>query len=206
MQPAAAPSSGDASAAFGVRMSGADSEPLKMMSPIFGVAKQPLLPLAEAVKGLSVEGVESYAFVADGKVQDMLPLPHGLTTDEAESIFLYTMGWPDAGDSLYCVLNQVLRSERRGHIKPFFPYLKLLMTGLAKLPAFSDSPNLWRGVKGDLRAQYSVGKKLVWWGLSSCTVDMGALLNPMFLGKNGDRTLFCIRSGSGVNIRQFSEV
>jgi hypothetical protein len=78
-----------------------------------------------------------------------------------------------------------------------------MLTALLRLPRYNGS--VWRGVKADLTAQYPKGKKLFWWSFASCTLDMKALENEMFLGKDGVRTLFRIDNCTrAVDIQAFS--
>ncbi|MBT6116843.1 MAG: hypothetical protein HOH66_03145, partial [Rhodospirillaceae bacterium] len=54
--------------------------------------------------------------------------------------------------------------------------------------------------------QYEEGEEVLWWGFSSTTTNVGVLSNDMFLGKEGDRTMFNISISSGVNIAPYSAV
>ena len=91
----------------------------------------------------------------------------------------------------------------REALKSSFPYLRLLLTARGKLPKFGGA--VWRGVKGvDLRSKYPNGKKVAWWAFSSTTKKLDTLLNPMFLGKEGVRTVFMIEAKSGVDIVRYS--
>ncbi|CAF1554277.1 unnamed protein product, partial [Rotaria sp. Silwood1] len=88
----------------------------------------------------------------------------GLSQDESAAIYLYSM------ESLYCELNRALRDKHRERLVPFFPYLKLFLTALWKLP--SEKCIAWRGVKADISDQFEEGETFVWWGLSSCTTTL----------------------------------
>jgi hypothetical protein len=48
--------------------------------------------------------------------------------------------------------------------------------------------------------------QLTWWAFSSTTSNIAALSNPMFLGSNGDRTVFQILTTRGVDIGQLSAI
>ncbi len=65
---------------------------------------------------------------------------------------------------------------------------------------------MWRGVSLDLRAQYPLGRTVTWWGVSSCTSQLGVAKG--FLGSRGKRTLFEERQevtpARAVGIRDFS--
>lgn len=103
----------------------------------------------------------------------------------------------------YPTLNGLLRERDRKKLKPFFPYLRLLLDARAKLPKHVGS--VWRGVKGvDLRSSFPVGKELWWWAFSSTTKQLSTLQNDLFLGKSGVRTVFMIEALSGVDIVRYS--
>merc|ERR1712224_417741 len=99
------------------------------------------------------------------------------------------------------MLNATLRSHpQHDHLHAFLPYLKLLLTGLNKLPL--RRVKVYRGVKLDLHEVYSKleGKVFRWWSFSSST--MSEAQTGTFLGA-GDRTLFII-DAIGVDIAAFS--
>jgi hypothetical protein len=103
---------------------------------------------------------------------------------------------------LYAKLNQDLAAEDRSAMVKWFPYLKLLISAMSAEPKVTAT--LWRGVKADIANEYPKGKKFRWWRFSSCTEDGGVLDNPMFLGKTGTRTLFCIETKTGIKIEHLS--
>lgn len=78
-----------------------------------------------------------FAFLAETFADSFLEKganPHKLTKDEIAAIYLYTMPWPNATASLYYNLNKALRTADRSAAKPYFPYLRLLLSALKKLP------------------------------------------------------------------------
>jgi len=91
--------------------------------------------------------------------------PHNLSQDEIAAIHLYTQETP-----LYRVLNGCLRNEVRKVLKPFFPYLKLLLRAMYKLPAVKS--HVYRGVKMDFSKKFVSGEEYVWWGFSSTTENI----------------------------------
>jgi hypothetical protein len=113
------------------------------------------------------------------------------------------MEWPENEQSLYRILNSTLRAEKRSLLKPWFLYLKLVLTALNKLPSF-EGRTFYRGVKQDLSNIYRPGKIIVWWGFSSCTSTIDVLEKEEFLGKIGKRTLFTIECKSAKDIRRHS--
>ncbi|CAF4576767.1 unnamed protein product [Didymodactylos carnosus] len=106
------------------------------------------------------------------------------------------------GVSLYFILNKTLRLENRQHLKPWFPYLKLLLTGLFKLK--SQKKTVWRGINGNLSQEFNQSEKFIWWGISSCTESLNVLESEQFLGKTGTRTLFNIECLNGKVIKKHS--
>ena len=193
---------GDANAQRYMRVSDIAKEPQKMLMPIHGYEKMPLVSLEEAVVPLVsiLPKVQDYAYVAKERCE---PIPaHGLTRDESASIMIYSMEWKPHDECLYFVLNATLRSEDRGKLESWFSYLKLLLTALSRLPTTKCA--VYRGVNMDLSQQYLPGKKFIWWGFSSCTSSIGVLENKQFLAKTGERTMFTIDCESGVDISRHS--
>jgi hypothetical protein len=80
--------------------------------------------------------------------------------------------------------------------------LKKVLTACNKLPAFEGA--IFRGVKLSLVSEYPDSRKVVWWPFTSCTRNGDVLTNPQFLGPTGDRTIFCLETKSGRDIRRYS--
>lgn len=103
----------------------------RMLQPIAGYEKEPLLPLRDACRPLrDMFGSElndniSYALAKSASPKD------GLTVDESAAIYLYSMEWEN---SLYTILNRTLRAANRGELLPWYRYLKLFLTAFYKLP------------------------------------------------------------------------
>ena len=185
-----------------LRVSDIAKEPQKMLMPIRGYENEPLVPLEKAVEPLIsiLPDVQDYVYVAKQRCE---PTPaHGLTQDESAAIILYTMEWEPHEQCLYFAINLTLRAEDRRKLKPWFSYLKLLLTALVKIPSTRNF--VYRGIKMDLTKQYPVGKTFVWWGFSSCALKIGVLENEQFLGKTGERTMFTIDCESGKDISRHS--
>lgn len=172
-----------------------------MLMPIRGYENTPLLPIEIAVEPLItlIPSIQDYVFVAKERCQKSAD---GLTSDESASIMLYTMGWEPMNECFYAVLNTTLRSSDRRKLVPWFPYIKLFLTALSRLP--SERRTIYRGVKLDLRADYQKGKTIVWWGFSSCCKSVDILQSTLFLGKTGTRTIFTIECDSGKDISKHS--
>ena len=106
--------------------------------------------------------------------------------------------------NFYKVLNACLRAQDRSQILPFFPYLKLVLRGLRKLPALETT--VYRGVKLDLSGKYPEDDDFIWWGFTSTTSTVKVMEDQMFCGKNGDRSIFAIKTKSAVDITRYSAV
>ncbi|CAF0941816.1 unnamed protein product [Adineta steineri] len=194
--------SGNADAQQYARVSDIVKEPQKMLMPIRGYEEMPIVPLEEAVAPLVsiLPQIQDYAYVAKQRCESVPP--DDLTQDESASIMLYSMEWEPHEKCLYFALNATLRTEDRRKLKPWFSYLKLILTALEKLP--STRCYVFRGVNLNLSEQYTEGRTFVWWGFSSCTTSMGVLENEQFLGKTGERTMFNIECDSGKDISRHS--
>lgn len=118
-----------------------------------------------------------------------------LSADEIAALYLYT-----CESAFYREINATLRNADRARLAPYLPYLRLLFSAVSHLPARTEP--LWRGVNLDLRAQYPIGRTVTWWGVSSCTSELGVA--RAFLGGRGKRTLFEVRPRRAVGIRDFS--
>ncbi|MBT8224888.1 MAG: hypothetical protein KJO75_05210 [Dactylosporangium sp.] len=153
--------------------------------------RQAIAPAARLLSGLGQYVELSHQFgtrQADGVVG-------GLAADEAAAVYLYT-----CESAFYRQINATLRDPDRARIVPYLPYLRLLFSAVSRLPVRTKP--LWRGVSLDLRAQYPVGRTVTWWGVSSCTSQLGVA--RAFLGGRGKRTLFEVLPVRAVGIRDFS--
>jgi hypothetical protein len=182
------------------RIADVEKEPLEYLSAITGYEEKPIVSIEKAVEPLVsvVPLIQTQTYFAKKICQNPA---NGLTQDEAASIMLYTMDWKP--ECLFTVLNATLRMKDRKKLIPWFSYMKLFFVALDRLPS-STSRTLFRGVKLDLSDRYEVGKTIVWWGFSSCTVTENVSESDDYLGKTGKRTKFIIDCNSGKDIRDYS--
>ncbi|CAF3813748.1 unnamed protein product [Rotaria sp. Silwood1] len=137
-----------------------DSEDSKTLGPIIGYAQEPLLSLAKACEPLVlvVDHISGYITEALANTPD--DPADGLTRDESASIRLYTMEWTGESRSLYSILNHTLSTADRESLRPWFKYLKLFLTALAKIQC--EPPTIvWRGVQKNVSDEYPLGRELV---------------------------------------------
>jgi len=170
----------------------------EMLTPLAGYENEPLVSLEESIKSLIHlfnDDIHRYVYIAK---QNTRQPKDDLTPDESAAIHLYSMQWNPVDDSLYIHLNRALRAVNRQDLTPWFSYLKLFLTALFKLP--SCHKTIWRGVKGDLSAQYNKDQDIIWWGVSSCAISVSVI--EQFIGKTGTRTIFSIEAINAKFIRE----
>jgi hypothetical protein len=121
-----------------------------------------------------------------------------LTWDEEAAIRLYTMSTP-----FVTRLNQTLRSENQRVPKEWFPFLKLIVAALKKLPP--TEATVWRGVKDDtVASKYLEGEVYTWWTVASCSISIEIV--EKYLDESGSGTLFTIETVTGRDISMFSAI
>jgi hypothetical protein len=172
----------------------------KNLPPIQGFTDIPLVSLNEAIVPLKtfmpdiklmVETIEFY----------YVEIEDGLTRDESNSITLYLLELQPMTGSLYYHLNKALRSENRQELKPWFLYLRLILTALSHIP---QTPLIvYRGINMDLTDKYLEGSTVVWWGFSSCMKRNNLLEKKLCLNKTGKITLFVIKCYSAKDIHRY---
>ncbi|MEU2285497.1 ADP-ribosyltransferase domain-containing protein [Streptomyces sp. NPDC013178] len=180
------------------RLSSVKDEGL-VLPAITGVFDTPLMdfrdavgPVAELLSGLDRHVQRSHEF---GKRRVDETAGGDLSADAIAALYLYT-----CESAFYREINAILRAPDRSKVVPYLPYLRLLFSAVSGLPVRTQP--LWRGVPLDLRAQYPVGRTVTWWGVSSCTSQLGVARS--FLGSRGKRTLFEVQPARAVGIRDFS--
>jgi hypothetical protein len=173
-------------------------EPLNVEFGIDAYWNSPLESLEDATRSLlnSVDNLATSIIIAKKKCTKS---PHGLTHDESAAIYLYTM---ETGyGSVYAVVNRLLRANNATDALPWFLYLKLLSTGVKKLPRRDCC--VWRGVRGDVAKQYKKGNTVRWWSFTSCSESISVVQH--FLPHAGAGTIFMIQCVSGRAITAYSK-
>lgn len=108
--------------------------PKQELLPISGYQDSELLPLKQAVQFID-ELPRNISEKIQIALNNCSHPREGLTPDESAAIHIYTMEWHPHYRCLYYLLNQKLRLENRYLLKPWFKYLKLIITALYKLPS-----------------------------------------------------------------------
>eukprot|EP00300_Choanocystis_sp_HF-7_P036485 c52336_g1_i1.p1 GENE.c52336_g1_i1~~c52336_g1_i1.p1 ORF type:complete len:551 (+),score=82.19 c52336_g1_i1:1-1653(+) len=182
-------------------------------APFSGVEQEPLVGMLEAAQAVASLVPSAPAFAEESLKRAAVreTLDDGLSVDEAASIFFYTANECPA----FSKMNAALRNEDSNGLRPFFPYLRLLIEALSKLPRHTGSLN--RGINFQsnlelvhkLKAQFEGirerNENLTWWSFTSTTTNMGMLHRPAYLGSTGHRILFSMSNVSvAFNITKYS--
>jgi hypothetical protein len=171
--------------------------------PLVEYADEPLLPLLKACAPLNeiLHNISFYVQLALSETPEQPP--DELTVDESAAIRLYSIEWEGPHRSLYSMLNYTLQSNNREELRPYFRYMKLFVTALAKVPC-NPPATVWRGVTKDLSEQFPPETPVTWWAFTSCTTNLTVLENNMYLGNAGSRTLFSVEAINGRSVRAHS--
>jgi hypothetical protein len=171
-----------------------------MISLLHEYEQQPLVSLEEAIQSLVpiVPGIEQMVEIVQQNANQ--PLDY-LSSDESESIMLYTLKWKTPQTSFRFILNETLRSQSRQHLRPWFLYLRLFINALSKLPSILFH-TVYRGLRMDVTKEYSKGDTFVWWDFVSCTSSIEFSENFMY--DNEPRTIFIIECDSAKDISKYS--
>jgi hypothetical protein len=200
------------------RLNDLDIASMGLLPPISGLFEQPLVSLSAACDPIVafLPKVKAFVFMAGraGKKLAAQFSQHGVTADEAGSIWLYT-----CESDLFKEMNRRLRSSDRLLVKPFFLYLRLLFSGVGKLPAVNNI--VWRGLElnplklvmtpdavvASLVSAKDEQEELFWWSATSTSVDLKTAL--LFSGGKKcphPRVVFKIRCLRGARIEGFSAI
>jgi hypothetical protein len=124
------------------------------LSPILGIADTPLTTLAEALSKIPAAeanepemkaaggSLDAYIMAADMAAATVASKPDDPLRDDPEAvkaIHIYTQEGP-----VYRLLNRRCRDANRSNLKVWFPYLRLLLHALFKLPPVKGT--VYRGV------------------------------------------------------------
>lgn len=140
----------------------------------------------DMIMALCLEGANDKIFMGESRMK----------RDHLASVMLYTSEFSSKDKSIYGILNEMLRKVDRNSLRPFVPYIWLLMHSLEICPVY-DGHIVYRGIADadfDVDA-YRVGRIVVWCQFSSCAASLD--VQNIFLGCRGRRFLFSIELTSG---------
>lgn len=172
---------------------------LKPSCHLDGYEKVPLASLEDAIAPL-VNLVDDVARMTWTVKQNASNPEDGLTSDESASIALFTLEWYPPERTFNVILNEILRSENKNLVKPWFAYLRLLFHALSKLNNVSSV--VYQGTKKELTQTYQKNTTFTSWDLMICTSAISTLEEESTFGKSGRRTMFTIQCQSGKDIRR----
>jgi hypothetical protein len=178
-----------------------DEEPQRMLSPIKGYKNTPLVSLNQAIAPIEpiVPDIKNMVQAVRMNYEES---EDGLTRDESNSIKLYSLECQPRENSLFYKLNKTLRSDNRQQLRPWFLFLRLILTALSKLS--STFVTVYRGVNMHYTNKYPKDATITWWSFSSCMKKNNQLEKRLFLTKTGNRTLFVINCYSGKDVHRHS--
>ena len=122
-----------------------------------------------------------------------------LSPDQVGAIHFYTQP-----TIFYRILNSSLASRNEEMYLPFFPFMKLFLSGVYQRPLV-PTMTVYRGINKSMLDTYPVGKSVCWWQITSTTDNLGAVSD--FLGKQQKQhTIFAIKTRCLVSIAKFSAI
>lgn len=193
--------------AFHFRILDVDEAP--PLTPVYGWEESSLSTLREACSHLPLKHALRHVRAAEEMGNDFLlfhsdflgnfGFTDGFRAGVVGAIHLFTQDW---NESLYRSLNQVLRNRIRENLKPFFSYIKFLMSGFLLLPQIPSGTVVYRGARCDLSQKYPIGRRFRWWTITSASEDPD-LLAPL-LQSCSNFSVFAITCKSGIPIREYS--
>ena len=133
-------------------------------SPIDGYADEVIVPLEQAVENLIplISNISKYVDHAKNECNKTSCL---LTLNESAAIYLYTMP-----TCFFQLLNETLRTENRSALKPWFPFLKIFISALEKLP--SSKLTVWRAVALDIEHFSLENDTITRWSVNSTSTNL----------------------------------
>lgn len=172
-----------------------------MTTSIYDYQNEVLISLEEALHPHIdvIPDIVRYVTIAKYNYQDF---GNNMTRDEFAAILIFTMEWVPEETCLYRVVNEILRSEDQSKLKPWLPYVKLLLAALNKLPSYEGT--VWRQITGELSSEYQQGQTGVWWSITSTTSDTNMFNADHSDEKKSSRTVFLIECKHGKSIEKYS--
>jgi hypothetical protein len=110
--------------------------------------------------------------------------------------FIMKYSAEDTVPPLYKELNVKANVVDRSKIQPYGLYIVGTLKHMQQIEPYPNV-DVFRGVKADLKAEYTQGREFTWHGFSSTTKSIDVLSNPMFCGDTGARTIFVIHLTQG---------
>ena len=159
------------------------TDPLRLID---GYEREPLVSLEESLAPF--DGYIQYLpdQISRAKTNCYYSNPHGLTRDESAAIYLYSMqGDPN---SVHEHLERAWKTNDRSQMKPWFRYLRLLKSGLNKLP--DAKGEVWKGTAYDPNLANTLQSNSLpfYTCMGSCSTSMNEVRHDLH-GKSGSRMI-----------------
>jgi hypothetical protein len=160
------------------------------------------LPLVDLISSVaSIEQFVSDVHTMVGIIQQtVVCTSKGLTEAESGAIKLLTMEWYPLSSSFHHVLNQVLRSNNKQMIEPWFPYLKLLFKALSKLDTVTHM--IFCRVSGDKASQYILNATITDWQFHLCTTALSTFDDDEWAANDEMKTLLSVNTITAKDIHE----
>ena len=104
-------------------------------------------------------------------------------------------------------MNNKAHDKDRRKVAPYGSFMVRTVQAMLKLPTYGNK-TVFRGVKWDLRGEYTEGRRFTWHGFCSTTKSIKVLEYEEFCGQTGPRTFFIIAltQGQARDISRYSLV
>lgn len=153
---------------------------------------------------------ESLDFAAEYMAKGMNKLKNPLTVQEIAAIYIYSLEQVE----FYRPLNAALLEHSRELVKVYFPFIRLMCTGIDKIPCYSKASGktyVYRGMAAsdEILKMYHPGKIFQWWNFSSTSKARKIALRFAIKGAQTKGALggviFRIECDVGMSIKEFSK-
>ena len=176
------------------------------LAPVLAL-RRAVMPLRKIVPGVRELAAAALAFAANKLLLEVDA--HGLTEDEVAAINLLTLNSP-----FRHTLDAMMRANDNEDVAPFFPYLRLVLSALMKLPDHTGSVFcVMEGGRGDSEHDYEVGTEFYWPHVARGHTALLHAAEGMLSGGASRRsrsrsppTLFCVEGGTARDVRAYSSL
>ena len=170
---------------------------------IKGYEKEPLVSLDESLAPFDGRIQHLDAQIKQAKTHCRFPSDHHLTHDESAAIYLYSMRGDD--NSVHEHLQRAWNTGDHSQMKPWFRYLRLLRSGLNKLPNAKGA--VWQGTAYDsnLVSTLQSHSLPMYTCMGSCSTSMSDRKNDLNVKSGPRMVLVGYQSIDGKDVTGYTE-
>ena len=175
------------------------------LAPVLAL-RRAVLPLQKIVPGVRELAAAALAFAANKLLLDVDA--HGLTENEVAAINLLTLNSP-----FRHTLDAMMRANDNKDVEPFFPYLRLVLSALMKLPDYAKSVFcVMEGGRGASERDYEVGTEFYWPHVARGHTELLHAVEAVLGASRRSRSrgpppmLFCVEGGTARDVRAYSSL